>query len=440
MKGKKNFFYSILTLSVLLFMGVNSYGQGNRIVKNYQWKYKVDEHVNFTFNNYDCDLIIHTWDKPEIEYVMSVDATLKTQEDARRLDAFIEELEFSHSTGIVEFDNRFWTSKITMTGKKIITLKGKKTVRFKEYKMKGEVWIPEACALNLISKYSRIDMEELNGRLSLNVYNDKVYGDRVTQNAKINAKYSTLEFEDMKDIEAELYNTDIEVGKIGDLNAQSKYSNFKAGDAEKININAYNDKYFFGITGDIKFTDKYSDLNAVKSGHLELDCYNSTVYITGAEDLDLKSKYGKYEIGELRNLNISSGYTDKFTMGTVRALNIIESKYCDFKIGHLESSLLLKNGYSDKFHISETGAFKEMRIDGKYIDVEMALDKDLSYSFKADVKYGKLNINEEVMDVRRKIKEGSSLELEAVKGKKSDGMTAIFVNGYEMTVSLTEQL
>jgi len=70
----------------------------------------------------------------------------------------------------------------------------------------------------------------------------------------------------------------------------------------------------------------------------------------------------------------------------------------------------------------------------------MALDKELSFSFKADVKYGKFNINEEAMDVRRKIKEGSSLEMEAVKGKLSDGMSAIFVNGYEMSLTLTEQL
>ena len=85
-----------------------------------------------------------------------------------------------------------------------------------------------------------------------------------------------------------------------------------------------------------------------------------------AEDIDLKSKYGKYEIGELRILNIPSAYTDKFKLGTVRALNISESKYSDFKIDHLESSLLLKNGYSDKFYICGTGVFKEMRIDGKY--------------------------------------------------------------------------
>jgi len=396
--------------------------------------------VNFSFNNYNCDITIHTWDKPEIEYVLSVDAVLKTGEDARRLDEHIEDLKFSHATGSVEFENRFWSSKVNIAGKKIITLKGEKKVRFKEFNMKGELWIPATTAFNFSSKYSRIDMEDLNGRMSLDLYNDKFYGSNVGQNTRIRAKYCTLEFEDMKDLEADLYNTDIEAGNIGDLRVVSKYSNFSAGDAGKISIDAYNDKYSFDLAGDIKFTDKYSDLKAEKAGYVILDCYNSTVNIAGMEDLDLKSKYGKYEIGELRKLTIFSAYTDKFTLGVVRALNITESKYSDFKITHLESSLLLKSGYSDKCQVTGTGAFKEMRVDGKYIKVEMAIDKELDFRFKADVTYGKFDIQEEKMDVFRKIKEGSSLEMEAIKGKKSEGMTAIFVNGYEMTLTLTEKL
>ncbi|TFH21644.1 MAG: hypothetical protein E4H10_15040 [Bacteroidia bacterium] len=440
MKAMKTYFYSALALTLFLAMGLDGFGQGNKVEKTFQWKYKVDESVKFTFNNYNCDLIIHTWDKPEVEYKMAVDATLNSAEEARELEDFINKLEFSHSTGSLEFDNRFWTSKKTVMGRSTITLKGGGKLRFKEFKTKGEMWIPEACILDLQSKYSEINLDDINGRLSLDLYNDKLYGGTVNSSLKIAAKYSTLEFKNVKDIDADLYNTNIETGDAGDLDIVSKYSDFRSGNVGKVTIDAYNDKYSFENTGDIKFTDKYSDLNAKISGHIRLDCYNSTVNLVSAQDVELTSKYGKYAIEGARNLNIATSYNDNYKMGSLHSLNISESKYGIYKVNHLESSLLLKDGYSDKFFVTKTGNFKEVKIVGKYIVVEMALDKDLSYRFKANVKYPKFEINEEAMNIRVKIKEGSDLQMEAIKGQEREGMPAFFVNGYEMAITLIDNL
>lgn len=440
MKTTKTYFYSALFTFLFLAMGLEGFGQSKKVDKTYEWKYQVDEHVKFTFNNYDCNLIIHTWDKAEIEYRMEVIATLKTGEEAGKLDEFLEKLDFTHSNGNVEFDNRFWTSKKTVMGRSTITLKKGGKLRFSEFKMKGEMWIPESCVLNLKSKYSEINMDDIQGRLSLDLYNDKLYGGTLNSPLTLAAKYSTLEFKDVKDIEADLYNTNIETGDAGDLDIVSKYSDFRTGNAGKITIDAYNDKYSFENTGDIKFTDKYSDLNAKISEHILLDCYNSTINLVSAQDVELKSKYGKYSIEGARNLNISTAYSDHFKMGTLHSVNISESKYGDYKVDHLESSLLLRDGYSDKIFVTKTGDFREVKVDGKYIDLEIALDKELSYRFKANVKYPKFDINEEAMNVRIKIKEGSDLQMEAVKGVESEGMPAFFVNGYEMAITLTDQL
>jgi hypothetical protein len=439
MKQRRTYFYSILTIALCLAIGLEGFGQGKKIEKTYHWSYPVNTDVSLDFNNYDCDLTIHTWDKPEIAYTMSVDASLKTEEDARRLDAYIEELEFSHSVGSVKFDNRFWTSKKAVMGKKTMSLKGEKTIRFSEFKMNGEMWIPENCKLNLRSKYSEIEVDDLNGRVSLDLYNDKVFGNGVNGNMEIAAKYSTLEFADMKDIRADLYNTTLEAGDIGSLNVVSKYSRFEAGNAGKVDVDAYNDKYTFGITGDIRFIDKYSDLNAERTGHTELDCYNSTVNITRLDDVELKSKYGSYKFEVARNLSISSAYSDKFNIDQLRALNVIDSKYGVYKLSHLENSLFLEEGYSDKIFVEESGSLKGVKVNGKYVVLEMALDNEFSYRFKADVKYPRFEINEESMDVRRKIREGSGLKMEAVKGSESEGMPSFFVNGYDMAVTLTEQ-
>jgi hypothetical protein len=439
MKQKKAYFYSIFAIALCLTLGMNAYGQGKKLEKTYKWTYKVNEDVKITFNNYDCDLIIHTWDKQEIAFDMSVDATMKSEEDARRLDTYLEEMEFSHSAGSVQIDSRYWTSKKAVMGKKTMTLKGAKTVRFSQYKMKGELWVPENCRLIFKSKYSEIQAKSVMGVLSLDLYNDKWYGGDVNTAINITAKYSNLEFEEMKDIEADLYNTDVEAGKIGNLNVVSKYSNFHVGDAGKVVINAYNDKYSFGNTGDIKFIDKYSDLRALIAGRMELDCYTSTVVVILAEDIYLKSKYGKYNLDGADNLNITSAYNDKFEIKKLSTLSIDESKYSVVKLEHLERSLLLKDGYSDKLYVTNTGTLSEVKVNGKYVVLEMALDKELSYRFEADVKYPKFDIPEDDMNTRIKIKEGSELQMKAIKGVESEGMPSFFVNGYDMAVTLTEQ-
>ena len=435
---RKTCFYSILSIFIFLTTGLEGFGQGKRLEKTYTWNYQVDESAKFTFRNYDCNLIIHTWDKAEIEYRMGVNATLKTAEEASRLDEFLKNLEFSHSKGHTEFNNRFWSSKKAVMGKKTITLKKGGKLRFSEFKMHGELWIPETNMLDLQSKYSEISLEDIQGRLQLDLYNDKVYGNGVHSPMTIKAKYSTLEFTHVKDIDADLYDTNLEIGDAGDLDVVSRYSDIQTGNTGKVKIDAYSDTYDFGNTGDIQFTDKYSDLRAKATGHLVLDCYNSTVDLVSARDVELNSKYGKYTLEGAHNLNIASGYSDNFKIGTLHALNVIESKYGVYKLNRLESSVLLKDGYSDKIYVYETGNFKEVKIEGKYIVLEVGLDKDLSYSFNAKVKYPKFAINEEAMNVRVKIKDGSDLQMEAIKGDESEGMPAFFVNGYEMAVTLTE--
>jgi hypothetical protein len=438
MKTTKPYFFNILAVFLFLIVGMEGYAQGKQLEKTYRWKYQVDESVRFSFNNYDCNLIIHTWDKAEIEYRMEVKATLRTEEEASQLDRFLKNLEFSHSKGHVEFNNRFWTSKKAVMGRKTITLKKGGKLRFTEFKMKGELWIPEQCQMDLQSKYSEISLGDIVSRLRLDLYNDKLFGKSVSSPMSIAAKYSTLEFQEVKDIEADLYSSSLETGDAGDLLLVSKYSDVRTGNAGKIRIDAYSDKYYFGNTGDIRFTDKYSDLNAGITGHVQLDCYSSTVHVDSAQDVELNSKYGKYTLEGAHNLNIASGYSDNFKIGNLHALNVSESKYGVYKLDRLESSVLLKDGYSDKIFVNETGDFKEVKIDGKYIVLEVGLDKDLSYSFNANVKYPKFEINEEAMNVRVKIRDGSDLQMKAIKGNESEGMPAFFVNGYEMAVTLTE--
>ena len=111
MKQKNIYFFSVLTLVLAMMTGPGLYGQDKTLEKDFRWSRAVQGQEQFTFTNYDCNLTIHTWDRQEIEYLMSVTATLRSEEDAGKLNNAIEGMDFSESMGGVQFDNRFWTSR-----------------------------------------------------------------------------------------------------------------------------------------------------------------------------------------------------------------------------------------------------------------------------------------------------------------------------------------
>jgi hypothetical protein len=318
-------------------------------------------------------------------------------------------------------------------------LEGGKVVYLSEFSMKGELWIPSGCRFGLNSKYSNVNMEDFSGQLKLDLYNDNFYGGNVNGKINIEDKYSTLQFKEMKDIEADLYNSKLEAKSMGSLKIVSKYSKVTAETAGNLDADSYNDKFNFTRTGDIAFLAKYSDLKSDISGQIKLDCYEGTILLKEVKDVKISSKYADFQFTTAGNVTISSSYNDKLTAGKLSSLKIDDSKYCNYRIDELVSSVTESDGYEDKFNIGKTGQdFKELNIDGKYIEISLGLTKTIDYKFKAKIQYPKLDINESALTTKSKVLEGDNLEYDAVKGTVKEGMPRIEVNGYEMALKIVE--
>jgi hypothetical protein len=291
----------------------------------------------------------------------------------------------------------------------------------------------------LKSKYSEINMETLLGPLTLNLYNDNLYGSNLGSKAEITDKYSTIEFKNTKDINANLYNSRLDADNTGNLSIESKYSKVTIETSGNLDVNGYNDKYSFLKTGDITFVAKYSDLKTETSGHVNLNCYEGDFYLKVIKDVEIISKYADYQFETAENCSIASSYNDKLTAGKLNSLRIIDSKYCIFKIDELVTALSETNGYEDKFNILRTGQdFKEMSVNGKYVDVSLALLKSMNFRFKAEITYADLDIDESALKPIIKIVNGSKIEYNAIKGTESEGMTLIELNGYQMGLKIID--
>ena len=439
MKTMRKLFFN--TLAVFFLGGLVSvvFATGTDLQKTYTWKYTINKGGSVAFDNYDCNLTIHIWDKGETEYRLTVDAEIRTEEDAAILDKYLQNLKFSNNATSVSFSSSFWENRNTIMGRMTMELKDGKKIALTEMNIKGELWIPSGCRFELTSKYSEINMDDFSGQLFLDLYNDNLYGAGVAGKAEITDKYSTIEFKEMKDLKADLYNTKLGTGNIGNLTAESKYSKVTALTAGTLNINSYNDKYSFTRTGDVTFVAKYSDLKTESSGQIDLDCYEGSVVMNDIKDGRISSKYADFQFNGAENISVVTSYNDKLTVGKLNSLKITESKYCSWRIDDLKSSVTESDGYEDKFTILKTSQeFKEINITGKYVDISVNLPKTTDFRFIAKIQYPKLEMDESLFKTRVKILESSKLEYDAVRGTEREGMPRVEVNGYQMSVKISE--
>lgn len=426
-----------VALVQLLSAGLTvSMGQGKKIDRTFNWSYNTGKEAVVEVDNYDCDIVIHTWNKAEVKYEMSIDASMKSDEDARVLEKYIESLRFSNSASHVSISNRFWNSRNNIVGIKTMKLEGGKTVRYNELEIEGELWIPETARLEISSKYSGIEIEKTMADIELDLYNDKLSVAGCNE-VEIIAKYSTIELKDNTGINADLYNCELYTGATKNVTIESKYSKVYGSTAEILDLESYNDKFTFETTGNIRFVSKYSDLKARRSGKLVADNYEGTITIDEPTDVDIISKYSKYEFVSVSNCNIESIYNSRITASGMRSLNVTDSKYCTYEIRNLGESAIIRSGYEDKVYIIKAGNdFKGLALNGKYIKSEIGLAAGTDYRFRADIKYPHLEMDEESLSVKIKIVESSQLKYDAVMGTERDDMPVIEITGYDMYLKI----
>jgi hypothetical protein len=374
-----------------------------------------------------------------VEYHLTIDVTGKTPDDEARLLKYLENYKFDHSGSVVNFNNTFWKNRRSMNGKTTLEIEGQKNIELTEFNMKGELWVPAGNYMEFQSKYSRIDLEDFGGKLRLDLYNDNLFGGNLTGTCEISAKYTNFEFKDLKDINADLYNCDLEAANTGYLTIVSKYSKVSAKTTGNLDLDSYNDKFSFEKTGEINFRAKYSDLKTGSSGAITIDCYNGSFIANSAGKIEIASKYADIRIDKADEINAVSSYNDKFTIGKINNLKIDVSKYSGFRVAELVNSLSESDGYNDNFEITRAGAgFRGLTINGKYIDIAIGLPSSLDYRLKAAVKYATIDFNESAFKTKTNILENSQLKYEAVKGADKEGMPFIDVNGYEVKLKVSD--
>ncbi|HCC72036.1 MAG TPA: hypothetical protein DEQ09_12935 [Bacteroidales bacterium] len=437
MKPIRRLHYSIILISTFFLATGLTHGQDYE--KTFKWSFDANNDVQVFLGNYDSDLEIRTWDKQEIELHMIIDAEIRKEEDARKIDDYITGMEFENSPETIRLDTRFWKSITSIMGFTTMKLKNNESVRIKRFNMECKLWIPENASLELSSKYSEINMEDIGGELEMDLYNDDLFAGSVGGKATIKAKYSEMNFTSMKNIIADLYSCELETADAGDIKITTKYSDIQPGDVGILNIESYEDDLIFGNCGDIRFIAKYSDLEAGRAGKLVAKTYEGELKIEEITDGRIESKYTDYQINKAGIINIISFYEGGLESEKLISLDIQETKYAKYSFEELDNELNIVSAYEDEISVGRLGTgLKKLNIDGRYLDIELGLAFNYDCRLKASIKYPDLNIDDDIFKTKIHIKEGSDLEYEGIKGTEKEGMPEFIISGYEVNLSISE--
>lgn len=428
---------------VFLFTNV-LLAQGVDLSKKYEWNYAVEDDATVSLINYDCDITIETSSSEEVRFEIEIDAESDKQEDINILNSYLENLSYSSRSDLVKLETSFWEKQNSNTsfGKSVIKMKLKngKSIRLSEFKIKANLYMPATAQLELNSKYSKIQLENVQN-LKLNSYDDDIIGENVEQEVNIKAKYSDMEFGEFGSTELDLYECNFTAEKTKNLEIKSKYSDVKINYTGSIDIVGYEDKMTFQSTGNITINTKYSDLKSNTSGNLIMNIYDSDIEIEEIGNLTIKeSKYSEYKFKNAGVVNISTAYDDYYYIDDLVSLETTNSKYSEYIFKNLKSSFEILEGYDDKVRIYRTStSFTHLDINSKYGSIILNIDEDLPLRIDWKTKYGKIDFNESKFTTKIKISENSEFEYRGVKGgPESEHMPFVKVRGYDIKMNLNE--
>lgn len=383
------------------------------------------------------ELVVQTWDKQQVE----VEATVRydgkmTDKIKEFLDEFEQNVKDHIEKGATELlidSDLDIPNKIQIGGKHVGI---QVSYGDDELKVTYKIKAPGANDYIINNSYEDVRLIGSFKNVEFKQYSGELEADNIEKGI-FNLKYGTASIQQIGDAEMDIYEQEIDARIVGTLELNAKYSNLEINKVGTIKATSYESDYQIGSIDEISGNFKYGEIEITERlGEGELEFYEMDMEIEEVQSLILtNSKYSKFEIDRAGSITFNQSYEDETDIGTLGRFKSMNSKYGNHSIENLETSFQL-NAYEDEVEIEalSPGA-TEVFIDGKYIDSSIGI-RNASFILKSNVKYGNVEYDESSVDVKRYIKDGDQLEVEAHSKTKNESVVNITVKGYEVDVKL----
>jgi hypothetical protein len=327
-----------------------------------------------------------------------------------------------------------WNTRNGITG--IRFEDGEKVKNLKDIDVRFVLSVPSLKKLNLGNKYDDIEIEEgIQANVFIKQYSGRIKAGNIKGDLSMDAKYTKARFGNFKNGKLELYDCEMVFGSGNDVNIKSKYSELKLGALNSLQLDTYDDKVETGdINRNLTIQDKYSNFKIGSFAEARMDIYDADLDLYGGDQMMVKSKYSSIRLTQLNFLQFQVSYDDQLEAKQLGKLQVDNSKYTKYDLGTLQKGLTIKS-YDDNIDIEKlVGPLDDITIDGKYTNVDFNMGSGVAFALKADMKYGKLNIDDNKFDTQIYKEKNSNIEFNGrTKGAPADA-PVITINCYDCNI------
>lgn len=385
------------------------------------------------------DLIIETWDRNEV----LIEASIRYEgEMTDKAQKFLDEFE-----RLVKDNINLGNGELLIdSGMELPNHRVKKSFfglivvinvgDFDEAKLEYKIKAPANNKYKINNSYRDVKMIGNFEEVELTQYSGDLKADFIKK-ANLNLKYGSASFKGIGVAEMEIYEQEVESGKIDLLKLNAKYSDLEITEIGGFDVTSYESDFTIGSIRTLIGNFKYGKIEVTQAiGIATLTLYEQDIEARKIDNLTLKnSKYSKIKSARIQSITLNESYEDEVTIGVLGSLIAKNSKYGKYDIDQLQGEFQL-NGYEDEIEIEDvTSDATSLIVDGKYINITLGAE-DIAFTLKSNVKYGDLNYNEDLVDIKKYIKDSDQLEVDLVSKKSSQNPFSISVNGYEMTLEM----
>jgi hypothetical protein len=304
--------------------------------------FPVSDNATLKIENIFGKIVISEWDKNEISFTVTIKTTAKKQSAAQDLvDKVVVDFKQEGNTVSAKTTCPSQKDKCNCT-----------------YKIDYQISVPKNIHYDLQNKYGNIVMGNAAGNATVSLMYGDFSGNEFSGNSKINVSYGKLSLK-------KLSGTDDEVTLTGACEKKMSIS-----EAKNLKINVKNSSLSIGTVEHLSIESAHTDVQILKAEKIQLN----------------KSFYGKYEIGEVKELlsNNSNSWYAKFEINRLTGtLSFSDLTYCNIVIHNVMPSF-------------ESITFDDVR----RTPIKMTLDASVvSCQLETYVKGGVLQVNAPKTDI-----------------------------------------
>jgi hypothetical protein len=350
------------------------------------------------------------------------------------------ELQEDKFDGKVEVSSNFniqgWS---TVNGKTRIKFKdGTKITGIREVRIDMVVYVGKLDKLHLENKYDEIKIhDDIAADLSVELHSGKLRMVDWTGKLALDMKYSKVFLKNINDAQMEIYDCDMEIGNAGKIQVESKYSSFKMGNLTELRGETYDDDWEMGNLTTIILEDKYSEFEMGNFKTGKLDFHDAEFRAGNAESVEIKSKYSEFVFENIDVIDFENSFDDNVKAVQVGMFNA-DSKYSEFIFKSVSESAIIAPSFDDKLEISSLGnSFKNLKIDGKYTEMDVDVAANTPFHLNVDMTYGKINFDEDSFETQVwKDRDSSKKEIVGKTKGATDKSGKIEILGFDNTIHL----